>query len=285
MFTQITTLQGALVRAACGLLFLLAVGLAGCGGNGSGSTPVSAGPDRSADFGLLIDPVSKNALVKPGQTIPLTLDLVSANGFPNPITLSADKVPTGWTTTFAMPTVSSLPKGITKVVVNVTVPVGASPVLSFSVGQIKATGGGTTRYLDSGYVPNLTEAGDPPIGQLLVSVAGVSLTTYEPYPFYVPATNLTLVAFRSGDVTGRVALYAVGLTGPVTIALTNSNPGLTAVLPQSTFTPTNGAINVNVPINVHADASVPSGFYPLTVTATTPGYPPMTVTTSVSVAP
>lgn len=285
MSTGITTLGRVVVRAACGLLCLLAMGLAGCGGDGSASTPVSAGPDRSADFGLLLDPVSKNVLLKPGQTVPLTLDLVSANGFANPITLSAANVPTGWTTTFATPTVSSLPKGITKVVVNVTVPTGASPALSFPVGQIKATGGGTTRYLFSGDVPNLAEAGDPPVGELLVSVAGVSLVTYGPNSFYVPATNITLFAFTPGDVTGRVRLYAVGLTGPVTIALTNSNPGLTAVLPRSTFTPTNGAIDVTVLINVHAGASVPGGSYPLTVTATTPDYPPLTIVDPVYVAP
>jgi len=278
-------MQRATLWAAWGLLFLLAVGLVGCGGGGGGSAPVVAAPDRSADFGLVIDPASKNVVLKPGQPTPITLDLVSANGFPNPITLSADKVPAGWTTVFAAPTVSSLPKGITRVVVTVTTPAEAGPAISMSAGQIKAIGGGTTRYLFSGDVPILTEAGDPPVGELLVSVDGVFLGIFGGTFFYVPGTNIPLSAFTPGDVTGRVNLYAAGLTGPVTIALTNNNPGLTAALSQSTFTPTNGAINVSFLINVHADASLAAGNYPLTLTATTPNHPTTNLTVQVQVTP
>ncbi|MCW3100025.1 MAG: hypothetical protein JWL77_5643 [Chthonomonadaceae bacterium] len=274
MQSGVTTKQHGLLRIVCGLLCSLLLGLAGCGSGGSGGT--SPGPDRSADFAIVLDPANKNLLLKPGQTMPVTLDLVSANGFPNPVTVSIDNVPTGWTVAFAAPTVSSLPPGVTKVVLNVTPAANAVPNVSTSAGRIKATGGGTTRYLNGAVPISPDEGGTVPTpaqkSDLTVAVAGVSLGTLEPTSFPTHA------AFTAGDVNGRALLYGVGLTGPVMVTITNSTPGLTAVLDKSTFPPTNGLINESIPIHVHIDATVGPGVYPFTVTETAPDSTQTTVT-------
>lgn len=267
-------------RILSGLLCALTVGMVGCGGGSSststGSGSTNTGPDRSADFAVLVDPISKNLFLKPGQTLPVTLDLVSANGFPTPVTVSIANVPAGWTASFAAPTVSSLPQGVTKVVLNVTAAADAGPIGSFRVGQIKATGGGTTRYLNAADAVSPDEGGFVPSPEqrssLTVAVAGVSLGTLEPSSFPTHA------AFTVGDVNGLILLYGVGLTGPVTIKITGSNPGLTASLKQSTFPPANGAISADVPIYVHIDSSVGPGVYPFTVTETAPDGTHATVT-------
>ena len=61
-----------LMAIACGLLGALGVGLAGCGGGSSNS---DSGPDRSADFSLIVDPVSVNTVLQSGQTTPITLEI------------------------------------------------------------------------------------------------------------------------------------------------------------------------------------------------------------------
>ena len=263
------------------LLCALPLGLTGCGGGGAGST--SPGPDRSADFAVLIDPVSKNTLLKPGQATPITLDLISVNGFPSPVTVSADNLPTGWTAVFAAPTVSSLPKGTTTVVLSVTAPADAGPGRSVSACKIKATGGGTIRYLNSADPYSFGEAGDvyapAKRSDLTVDVAGVSLASFQRLSFPPPT------AFTSRDLTGRVILNAVGLTGPLTVTLANSNPGLTFRLTKSVFPPTNGAIAEDIPIQIHVEASVGPGAYPFTVTATAPDNTRTTLTGELTITP
>lgn len=253
------------------LFSALPMGLAGCGGS-SGST--SPNPDRSADFAIITDPAGKNLLLKPGQTLPVTLDLISANGFPNLVTLSIDTLPKGWTAVFAAPTLSVLPKGVTKVVLNVTAPVDTPPARLTGVGRVKATSGGTTRYLDGGNVALPAEEigpSNPADGiNLNVAVAGVSLTPYEPNP--------ATLAFRAGDITGRLILYAVGVTGPVTVTLANSNPGLTAALRNSTFLPTDGFLGADIPVNIHLGPNLSAGVYSFTATATTSDHTQTTAT-------
>ena len=263
-------------QTACGLFCVLAVGLAGCGGGGSGTTPAApgsggsptgggggptgSGPDRTADFVINTDPASESTLLKPGQTLPVTLDLFSVNGFPSAITLSASDVTPGWTVVPVTPTVSSLPKGVTKVVFNVTAPADAPPP-GGAIAQIKAVGGGLTRYLNGGGVYSPKDD-----GKLQVNVAGLTLHTYAPgtSPFASP------FAFVANDLNGNVDLVGGGLTGPVTVAVTSANPGLTATLVKSVFTPYSGAIQDSVQIKLHVDSSVGGGAYPLTLTATAP---------------
>jgi hypothetical protein len=273
-----------LLPAVCGVLCVFSAALAGCGSDsssaaagggaagaggaggavgsgGGGGGAASPGPDRSADFAINIDPASKNAIVKPGQTVPVTLDLLSINGFQNAINLAVGKIPAGWTATFATPTVSSLPKGTTKVTLNVTAPAGAPTGTVLGSFQVSATGGGVTRYLNGGGIYDPASG-----GSLSIGVAGISLHTFAvgETPFNVPFALVT------NDLSGSVSIQGIGLTGPVTVALTNNNAGLTATLVQSTFTPIDGAIGSNVQIKLHVDPTVVGGAYPFTLTATAP---------------
>ena len=281
MQTKLTDRQirPVLMRLMNGLLCVCLLGVAGCGSGDSGNTPVGgnhgagngtagsggnggaagSGADRSADFALKTDPASKNAVIKPGQTVPLTVDLISINGYPNTVTLHVKDVPAGWATTFTPPSVSSLPKGITKVIVNVTVPADTAPGSYYSGGKISATSGSVSRYLNGGNVYVPSNGGD-----LNVTVSGLALQTYASgiSPFTSP------FAFTTGDLIGNIPLNGAGLIGPVTVALTNSNPGLTATVVMSTFVPENGVINSGVQIKLHIDPSVAGGAYPLTLTAT-----------------
>jgi len=265
-----------------GLLCLGCCGLWGCGGdgggssvatgtggtstgtggtNGTGSGSTSAGPDRTADFVLNLDAASKGALLKPGQTLPITLDLFSVNGFSSAITLSVSQLTPGWTVVPATPTIPSLPKGITKVVVNVTAPANASPGAAVGVAKITATGGGLTRYLNGGAVYDVSVGGG-----LVVSVAGISLQTFpvgfSPFP--------SPFAFSSNDLTGNVSLLAAGFSSPVTVAVTGSAPGLTATLAKSSFAPTGGIVDDLVAVKLQVDSTLGGGAYPVTLTATAP---------------
>jgi hypothetical protein len=270
-----------LLAPVCGLLCLCCCGLWGCGGgggassvatgtggtstgtggtSGTGSGSTSAGPDRTADFVLKLDAAGTGVIFKPGQTLPITLDLFSVNGFPSAITLSVNQLAPGWTVVPATPTISSLPKGITKVIVNVTAPANASPGTAVLAAKITATGGGLTRNLNGSNVY------DASVGNgLVVGVSGMNLQTFPlgSSPFVSP------FAFVSNDLTGNVALLAIGSSGPVTVSVTSSTPGLTASLVQSSFTPgSNGAVDELVPIKLHIDSSLGGGAYPLTLTAT-----------------
>ena len=263
---------------ACSLLALCAALLTGCGSDSSsvgvlGSTTTntaggssnnqtgnsgSPGPDRSADFAINTDAVSKNTFIKPGQTLTVTLDLLSINGYPNPITLSAAKMTSGWTAVFPNPTVASLPKGITKVTFNLTAPSTAAPTDNGSV-QITASSGNTIRYLDGGAVYKPSDGGN-----FSATVTGLALTQVAS-----GTTPFSQVPFAgsSGDVTAFISLSGAGLTGPVTVTLTNPNAGLSVSLPTSTFTPTTASLFGTVQVVAHLTGSEAGGGYPLTLTA------------------
>jgi hypothetical protein len=245
-----------LLQAVCGLCCALSLGLVGCGHSGSSVGP---GPDRSADFALSLDPASVNLLLKPGQTTPVTLDLVSVNGFPSPITLTAAN---GLLATFVTPTVPSLPKGTTKVTLNVTVPADTGPLPVALVAYVSATGGGMTRYLNS----SLQSSSDSAGGMLRLAIPGLTFArqglNYSPFHSAAP--------FDTVNLTGTVPLIGAGLPGPVTVTLTNPNAGVTATLAKSTFTPTGpaGVIQEDVRIDLHLSAPLGGGAYPFTLKAT-----------------
>ncbi|MCW3055510.1 MAG: hypothetical protein JWN14_4680 [Chthonomonadales bacterium] len=248
-----------LMAIACGLLSALGVGLVGCGGGSSNNGP---GPDRSADFSLIVDPVSVNTVLQSGQTTPITLDLVSANGFPHPVTLSSDGTGFGFSrTVFTTPTLSSLPKGVTKVVLNVTVPPGTGPRVSRLISIVSAAGGGVTRPLNSGVFNTLRS------GELHIAIEGSALNISNLPPFYTPFLPN---AFDNSQLIARVPFVSVGHSGPITVTLTNPNPNVTATLDTSTFNPVGPthALEYQVSIDMHADLTLPAGTYPFTLTAT-----------------
>jgi len=244
---------------ACGLLGALGVGLVGCGGGSSNKDP---GPDRSADFSLIVDPVSVNTVLQSGQTAPITLDLVSDNGFPHPITLSSDGTDFGFSrTSFTTPTLSSLPKGVTKVVLNVTVPPDTGPRVSRLISIVSAAGGGVTRPLNSGVFNTLRT------GELHIAIGGSALNISNLPPFYTP---FLADPFDHSHLIANVPFVSVGHSGPITVTLTNPNPNVTATLGTSTFNPVGptNALEYEVPIDMHADLTLPAGTYPSTLTAT-----------------
>ncbi len=249
-------------RIVCVILIAFSIGIVGCGGGGGSSTNGGANVgtlDRSADFAISTEPANATILIKPGQTLPIALDLISANGFSSRITLAVSSLQNGLTAAFATPTVSSLPKGITKVILNVTAPAGIRPIVVFSAAQITATGGGLTRTLNSGVLA----ARDG--GNLSVATAGLLLEPLADFsPFIAP------FAFTVADVTGKEPLTGVGQTGPVTVTVTSSTPGIAATVLNPIFTPAGptGIIQDDVQIRLHIDPIVEGGTYPLRLTAT-----------------
>lgn len=256
-----------LVRAVCGLCCALCLGVVGCGSSSSSAGP---GLDSTADFGIVLDPASANTLLKPGQTTPVTLDLVSFNGFPQPVALKA--TPVGLTTVFVTPTFPSLPKGITKVVLNVTVPIGASPAPIGFVAYISAAGGGLTRYLNSGAFNNKGGTGALGLPIAGLAVASQKASYFSPFPAAAP--------FAVSDLTGSLPLVGVSVAGAVIVTAANPYPGITASLGKSVFTPAGsaGTIQENVPIHVHIDAGTGGGSYPFPLTLTAADGTKMTYT-------
>jgi hypothetical protein len=247
-------------------LAALSLALVGCGSDsttttiGTGGT-TSTGPDHTPDFAISSDAGLNNAFfVAPGQTLPVVLDLVSANGFSKAITLSVGQVPTGWTAVFDTPTVNSLPKGTTKVTLRIAAPANAMPTDAPGGFQVKATSGSIVRYLDGGnvYVPSDG-------GQVSVTVAGVTLQTFTAgqSPFAVASAG------TASTPTGAISINGAGLTGPVTVSLTNNNPGLTVTLPKTTFTPSDNYLSDTVQLQANIPASLPGGGYAMTLTAKT----------------